>query len=130
MATKTRTFVDLDLNFEPHPSTNDLRVLVDDNAIKRSVRNLIMTHHWERPFHSEIGSSVHGLLFELYHPGIAALLRQEIVDVINNFEPRVIVQDVNIVESPDKNGLDITIVFRIVNTTRPITLNLVLERVR
>jgi len=125
-----RTFTDIDLTFTPHPQTKDLMVKTDENAIKNAVKNLILTKHYERAFHSEIGSSVMGLLFELPSPALRVMLQQEIADVINNFEPRVRVIDISVKFQLDMNSVDVTIVFSIINTTRPITLNLVLRRTR
>jgi len=130
MANKTRTFVDIDLSFEPNPNTGDLMVKVDDNAIKNAVKNLILTKHYERAFHSEIGSSITGMLFELPTPGLIAVLNQEVRDVIANFEPRVIVLNVQTIFAPDENSLDVTIIFKIVNTSEPLTINIPLRRVR
>lgn len=112
------------------PNTADLPVKTNDNAIKNAVKNLILTRHYERHFHSEIGSTVNDLLFELMTPGLLAVLNQEIRDVITNFEPRVELLDVNTVFNYDRNAVDITILFRIINTTRPITLQFTLERTR
>ena len=123
-------FKDIDLTFEPHPSTGDLTVLRDDFAIKNAVKNLVLTRHYERPFHSEIGSNVNKMLFENANPGIVSLLRQEISDVINNFEPRVDIQDIQILFSPDFNAIKVTIVFVIRNTTRPLTVQFTLNRTR
>lgn len=130
MATTTRLFSDIDLSFVPHPSTGDLRVRYDDNAIKNAVKNLILTRHYERPFHSEIGSNVTNMLFELATPATVVLLKQEIADVIKNFEPRVDLQTVDVAFSSDEHTLLVSLVFTIKNTTRPITVQLTLNRTR
>lgn len=126
----TRTFKDLDLTFTPHPSTGDLVAKYDEQAIKNAVKNLVLTRHYERPFHSEIGSSVNNLLFELPSPGLVAILRNEIADVINNFEPRVQVLNIEIGFVPDNYSVDIAITFKIRNTTRPISVQFTLNRTR
>jgi phage baseplate assembly protein W len=125
-----RQFSDLDLSFSPHPSTGDLVGKYDETAIKNAVKNLVITRHYERPFHSEIGSNVTKMLFENPTPGVVALLRQEIVDVIKNFEPRVSNLDVDITFSPDSQYIYVTIVFFITNTSRPITIEFALSRTR
>lgn len=125
-----RRFKDLDLSFTPHPATGDLVTIKDDIAIKNSVRNLLMTRHFERAFHSEIGSNISRLLFENPTPAVVAVLRQEIIDVINNFEPRVRIQDIQIFFSPDFNEIKITVIFVILNTTRPLLLQFTLNRTR
>lgn len=130
MATTTRIFSDIDLSFVPHPSTKDLRVRYDDNAIKNAVKNLILTRHYERPFHSEIGSNVTNMLFELATPATVVLLKQEIADVIKNFEPRVDLQNVDVAFSSDEHTLMVSLIFTIKNTTRPITVQFTLNRTR
>lgn len=130
MARNTRIFSDLDLNFTANPVTKDISRRYDDNAIKTSIKNLILTSNYERPFHSEIGSPLKRLLFEPQSPFIASSIRKAIIDMINNFEPRVEIIDVIVNFKPDENGVAVTIHFKIINTERPITLNLVLERTR
>lgn len=130
MATKTRTFSDLDLAFTPHPVNGDVVRKYDDAAIKASVKHLILTQNFERPFHSEIGSQLRGLLFEPVSPVTAQLIKKEIEQTIINFEPRVVLLDVTVRFSPDNNSVYASIEYRIVNTTTPQTLNLTLERTR
>ena len=130
MARNTRIFSDLDLNFTPHPVTADITLRYDDNAIKNSVKNLLLTRNFERPFHSEIGSPIRQLLFENPGPMFVAMMKRSIIDVINNFEPRVNVVDLQVDDSIDANEVFITLVFTIVNTQRPITLEFTLERTR
>jgi phage baseplate assembly protein W len=130
MARNTRIFSDLDLNFTAHPVTKDISRRYDENAVKTSLKNLILTRNFERPFHSEIGSPINALLFEPPSPMLNITLQRAIVDVVNNFEPRVDLLDVSVLSSPDENSLYVTITFRIVNTQQPLTLDLTLERTR
>jgi len=130
MARNTRLFSDLDLNFTSHPVTKDITRRYDDNAIKQSIKNLLLTRNFERPFHSEIGSPIRSLLFELPGPMFNAMLQRAIIDVINNFEPRVEILDVKVNDSIDANEVYVSIEFKIINTERPITLDLALERTR
>jgi phage baseplate assembly protein W len=130
MARNTRLFTDIDLNFTAHPVTKDITRRFDDNAIKASVKNLLLTRNFERPFHSEIGSPIRALLFELPGPMFTVMLQRAIIDVINNFEPRVEIIDVRINDASDNNAVYVTLEFKIVNTERPITLDLTLERTR
>ena len=133
MATATkrqRTFSDLDLNFTAHPVTGDISRLYDENAIKRSVRNLLQTNNFERPFHSEIGSQIRALLFEPASPVLNTMLKRVIVDTITTFEPRVVVNSVTVSSNADNNSLNVTLVFTIVNTVNPVTMNVVLQRTR
>jgi phage baseplate assembly protein W len=133
MATATkrqRTFSDLDLNFTAHPVTGDISRLYDENAIKRSVRNLLQTNNFERPFHSEIGSQIRALLFEPASPVLNTMLKRVITDTITTFEPRVVVNSVTVSSNADNNSLNVTLIFTIVNTVNPVTMNVVLQRTR
>jgi phage baseplate assembly protein W len=131
MATRnTRIFSDLDLNFNPHPVSGDIVKKYDENAIKQSIKNLMLTQNYERPFHSEIGSQIKSLLFELPTSMTGSLIKRQIMDTITNFEPRANILDVTVLLSPDNNGVYCTIVFTIINSTAPISLDLFLERTR
>jgi phage baseplate assembly protein W len=127
---RTRVFQDLDLNFTPHPVTKDIVRKFDENAIKQSIKNLVLTRNYEKPFHSEIGSPIRALMFDLITPLTALTVKRAIIDVINNYEPRVELMEVEPVVSPDNNSLYVSIVFKIRNTERPVTLDLLLERTR
>jgi phage baseplate assembly protein W len=130
MARNTRTFSDLDLNFTRHPVTDDVVRKYDEEAIKASVKNLILTANYERPFHSEIGSQIRGLLFEPATPMLNVMLKRAITDTIINFEPRVKLNEVLVTVSPDNNEVYVSIYFTIINTTRPVQVDLVLTRTR
>jgi phage baseplate assembly protein W len=130
MARNTRIFSDLDLNFTAHPVTGDITRRYDDNAIKQSVKNLLLTRNFERPFHSEIGSPIRQLLFDNPGPMFNVMLQRAIIDVINNFEPRVNIINVRVDDYSDANEVYVTLEFTIVNTERPLTLDLALERTR
>tara|TARA_B100000282_G_C31719001_1_gene485005 strand:- start:1204 stop:1596 length:393 start_codon:yes stop_codon:yes gene_type:complete len=130
MPSSTRQFADLDLNFTPHPVTGDVGFKKDENAVKQAVKNLVLTQNFERPFHSEIGSSLRSLLFEPATPMTKEILRKTISDTITNFEPRVELIDVEIRYTLDDTAVDVKIIFKIVNTFTPIDVNLTLERTR
>lgn len=102
----------------------------DEQAIKASVRNLILTSNYERPFHPEIGTQINSLLFEPATPMLTAVLERAIRTTINNFEPRVDLTNVQCVIDEDRNSVDVSIMFTILNTQTPQVLNLVLERTR
>ena len=102
----------------------------DEQAIKASVRNLILTSNYERPFHPEIGTQINALLFEPASPMLQAVLERAIRTTINNFEPRVDLTDVQVNVNGDSNTVDVSIIFTILNTQTPQVLNLVLERTR
>ena len=130
MPSSTRQFADLDLNFTPHPVTGDVGFKKDENAVKQAVKNLVLTQNFERPFHSEIGSSLRSLLFEPATPMTKEILRKTISDTITNFEPRVELIDVEIRYTLDDTAVDVRIIFKIRNTFTPIDVNLTLERTR
>lgn len=130
MARNTRIFSDLDINFNSHPATGDVTMRYDEEAIKQSIKNLVMTNHYERPFHPEIGSQLRALLFEPASPLLIISLKQAITNTINNFEPRVNLLGIDINFQPNNNTIHVVIQFTIINTNRPIVLNLVLERTR
>lgn len=130
MAKNTRIFSDIDLSFEKHPVSKDIFAKYDDNAIKNALKNLILTKHYERPFHSEIGSNVNAMLFEPASPAATSIIRQTIIDVIQNFEPRVEVLNIETYMKPDAYELMVRITFKIRNTVRPITVEFTLDRTR
>lgn len=126
-----RIYKDLNLNFTRHPVTGDITKVTDAESVKRSVRNLVQTNHYERPFHPEIGSNVRATLFEPLTPITANVLTRQIEDVINNFEPRVEIDYIQATPNLDRNAYDVTISFFILNAeTELVELNVLLERLR
>jgi phage baseplate assembly protein W len=110
----SRAFKDISLSFDPHPVTKDLPILKNENAIKRSVRNLVETIPTERFFQPLIGSEVRSSLFEFVDYGTAIVIQDQILTTIENFEPRVANVEVNVNPQPDNNTFECTIVFDIV----------------
>ena len=125
-----RTFRDLDLNFTIHPVKKDINTYKNEYAVINSIKNLVLTNHYERPFQPEIGSNIRRLLFENVDTVTAAQIEREITEVIGNFEPRAQVSRVNAIPSPDENKYQIYLEFFIINSTSPITINFFLERIR
>ena len=126
-----KKYSDLNLNFTKNPATGDVARLTDIEAVKRSVRNLIMTNQFERPFHPEIGSNVTDILFEPMTPLTANLLTKQISEVINNFEPRARLVSVNANPQLDRNEYEVTIQFYVINIPGElVTLTTFLERLR
>ena len=124
-------YKDITLNFSKHPITGDISKLTNVEAVKRSVRNLVNTNFYERPFHPEIGSDVRSILFEPVSPLIADVLKRYVEDVINNFEPRA--ELISVIVSPDidRNAYGVTIEFYLVNSPSGLqSVNLFLERLR
>jgi phage baseplate assembly protein W len=127
---RTRTFSDLNLIFSSNPVTGDVTKTLDEEAIKASVRNLVLTKNYERPFHPEIGCQAYGLLFENFSPVTVKIMERTIADVIEKFEPRVRLVEVKINDQSDSNSIRADIFFRIVNTERPVQLSTTITRVR
>ena len=125
-----RSFTDLDLNFNVHPTQKDINKFKNEMAVINSVKNLVMTNHYERPFQPELGSNLKRLLFEQVDNTTAALLEREITETIQNFERRVDVRDVIATGFPDENGYKVEITFFLVNNPDPISVDFFLERVR
>ena len=130
MARNNRQYTDLNMLFTKHPLTGDVTKKQDEEAVKTSLRNLISTRHYERPFHPEIGCQIHSMLFENFTPVTLQVMKKTIFDVVEKFEPRVTVLDVKIRERVDDNRLDLDIIFRLNNSERPITVSTFLTRVR
>lgn len=127
---KTRTFIDLDAAFQAHPITGDAGLRMDEKAIKFAIKALVMTSPYERPFHSEIGSPVRSLLFENFGDSFEIVLTESISNLINNFEPRVDLLNVEVNPSHDNNRVYVKILFAIKNTTAPLNVDITLERTR
>jgi phage baseplate assembly protein W len=125
-----RTFRDLDLNFQIHPIRKDINIHKNEFAIINSIKNLVLTNHYEKPFQPEIGSNIRRLLFENVDSFMAAQIQREIEETINNFEPRAQVSRVTAVASPDENRYNIELEFFVINNANPITINFFLERIR
>jgi len=123
-------FSDLDLRFNIHPVTKDLVLSTDDQAISRSIRNLVLTNYYERLMQPNVGSSINGMLFELMTPLTANHVQKEIYDVITAFEPRAINVTVSVSVMQEQNALMATIQYYIENTPTPIVVDVLLERIR
>jgi hypothetical protein len=108
---------DLNLNFTKHPLTNDVNRVYDVEAIKRSVKNLILTDYGERPFQPWIGSNIRALLFENVDALTVSSLVTQIELLLENFEPRVVLEAVDVDEMIDSNAIKITIQFTLTNSS-------------
>lgn len=127
----SRGFKDISLSFLRHPVTNDIGILTNEDAIKRSVMNLVRTRIGERFFNSLLGSNVEDYLFELADSGLVDPIQEEIRTLLSNFEPRIAVRRVDVGIFPDDNELNITIVYDIVGLPLPTqTINFILQPTR
>ena len=126
-----KVYKDLNLNFTKHPVKKTLSVLTDVEAVKRSVRNLVMYSHYEKPFHPEIGSGIRTILFENMTPFVSNTLRRLIEDTITNFEPRVRLAEVAVNPNFDNNQYEVTVEFYIENSpSELVDMTFNLERIR
>ena len=126
-----RIYADLDLFFQKKASTKDINKVTNIQAVKRSVRNLVLLNHFEKPFHPEIGSGVREMLFEPMTPLTSVILSKKVQDVIENYEPRARLVGVKARPDLDRNQYEMTIEFYVVNApTDLITIDVFLERLR
>ena len=126
-----RQYVDLDLFFGKKSSDRDISEVTDVQAVKRSIRNLVLLNTYEKPFHPEIASGVRDMLFELMTPVTAAILSRQVQNVIENFEPRARLVGVRAIPDYNRNLYDVSVEFYVVNTpTELVELTLFLERLR
>ena len=126
--TFSQGFKDISLSFKKHPVTDDILVLNNEDAIKRSVQNLVRIQTGEVFFNNLLGSRISGSLFELASDDYVDPIQKEIETSIKNFEPRVILTDVKFISTPDENSNDVTIFYDIVGLNSPTqSVNFILE---
>ncbi len=115
----SRYFKDISLSFEPHPVTKDLPILMNQNAIARSIRNLVETIKTERVFNPTLGSDIVSSLFDFVDYATANVLQDQISIVISNYEPRVEDVIVQVDPNPDQNNFDVTVTYNIISQEIP-----------
>lgn len=132
MTTKAvnRIYSDLDLSFGAHPITGDVVKKYDVNSVKQSLKVLILTQYYERPFQPKLGSPVYGMLFDNVDQITANSLKLRIELLINKFEPRVRSQQVDVVPLYDENAFEITMYFYVIGVPDPVTFSTILRRSR
>jgi phage baseplate assembly protein W len=132
MTTKqiTRIYSDIDLSFQAHPITGDVTKKYDANAVKQSLKTLILTNYYERPFQPKLGSPVYGMLFDNVDMITANSLKLRLELLINKHEPRVRTQQVDVVPLYDENAFEITIYFYVVGVKDPVSFTTILRRSR
>ena len=126
----TKIYKDLNLDFQANIATKDIQKITDVESVKRSVRNLIQTNHYEKPFHPEIGSNLRAMLFELMTPQMNHMITKQIELLIKNYEPRCKLVQINSRPDLDRNGYDIEISFYVQNHSEPVEIQSFLERLR
>ena len=115
----SKAFKDIDLSFMPHPVSGDVRVLKNEDAVKRAVRNLVQTIDGERPFQSNLGTDVSRSLFDFVDYGTASVITQQIFDVLRGFEGRIANTLVRVDPRPDENTFEVFISYDIVGQSFP-----------
>ena len=130
IVSRKEDYKDLDLDFIAHPVTGDIAKKTGVDAIVRSMKNLVMTNFYDRPFRSYIGSNATKLLFDNMDSLTARLLEETIIQTIENFEPRVTVLGAKAIADYDNNGYSVKILFRVNNVIEPFEVTVFLERIR
>ncbi len=126
----SKFFKDLNLDFQQNTATKDIQKITDAESVKRSVRNLINTNHYEKPFHPEIGSNLRAMLFELMTPQMNHVITKQIENLINNYEPRCRLVQVHTQPEFERNGYNVQISFYVQNYPDPVVVESFLERLR
>lgn len=129
-ATKPIVYSDFFSNFDLEVTKKDLLSYKNEESVKRSIRNILLTDKGERFFNPTFGSDIRKMLFENFSPSTEQVVADLIKTAIGNHEPRANVIDVNVSGDPDQNSMYINIVFSVINKAEPVTLELILNRIR
>jgi len=125
------TFKDLSITFKKHPVTDDLVTVKDKSAVAQSIKGLLLTRRGERPFQPDLGSGLQDLLFEPMDYGSAALIKKEIRETLNRFEPRISITKLMCYPDLMNNGYEVELVYKIIGREdRAVALDIFLERTR
>ena len=127
---QTPRFRDISLTFRANPVTGDIVEIYDEDAVKASVINLVLTMNYEIPFHPEVGCAVQASLFDVIGTMTAVNIRRSILDVLQNFEPRVQVLDVQVTVDPDNYGYNVLIIYQTIGQPITSTITLFLKKTR
>ena len=127
--TARRWYTDIDLNITPHPSSGDLVLKQDKEAVKRSVRNIMLTNDYERPFKPNFGANLRGLLFELADDMTKFEIRKQIIEALEMLEPRVTIDEIYLQQTRN-NAMHVNLHYGVVGVREPQTLEVILQRVR
>jgi len=125
-----KVYVDIDLSMKAHPVTGDIIKVTDERAVEQSIKTLVLTNFYERPFQHYLGSNARGYLFEPVSPIIEDALTKDIRDVIQKHEPRGEIVSINVNYNEDQNAYDVVIYFRVLGLDTPVKISFILERVR
>lgn len=123
-------YSDFNIDLDRHPISSDVSRQINENAVIRSIKNLLLTDFYERPFKPSIGCNVRKLLFENVTPVTLSLIQSAIRETLRAYEPRANIISINITPYDELNGVDITLTFSIINREDPITIDIFLDRIR
>jgi len=126
----TQRYSDFLNDLIPHPVVKDIVKYVDEMAVSKAIRNLMLTDRGERLYQPDIGSNLKGMLFEPMNEATAELISTFMRETIKNYEPRAVVIKIIVVPNYDKDLYSVTIVYMVINKAEPTTLNIALERIR
>lgn len=127
---KRYVYRDINLDFEKHPLTGDIIAATDVESIKKSLRNLVQTDLYDCPFNPDKGTNIRGSLFENFSPFTADFIRAKIAEMVDQYEPRVELQNISIYQKEDQNALEVSIYFKIIELNRQEELTVFVERTR
>lgn len=127
--TRSRNYIDIDLTFEPK-ANGDIYKKKDAAAVKQSIKNLILTNHYEKPFQPRFGGNITSYFFELAYDETADEIRDDIIQAIEVYEPRAKIIDVIVNVLPDQNSVAVTIEFKVISTEELVTFTTTVSRLR
>jgi phage baseplate assembly protein W len=127
---KEPVFKDIPLSFTAHPVTGNVKALVNRDAVKQSVKNIVLTNFYERPYSPNLGGDIISQLFENMDPITEYNIAKNIRQALDNYEPRAIIDEIKSDFFQDQNAINITITFRVRNDANPISVNVLLDRIR
>jgi len=130
LSSETPAYKDIPLSFNAHPITGNVKILKGVDAVKQSVKNIVLTNFYERPYQPELGGDIISQLFENFDTLTAYNLSRNVRQALENYEPRVEVLDVFVEPRHDENNLLITIMFKLFNSIQPINVDILIERIR
>ena len=122
-------YLDIDLTFNKRPS-GDIYKKRDAAAVKQSIKNLLLSNHYEKPFQPFYGANLTAMLFELADDQTESEVQVNIVTAIEKYEPRVEVLDINVSVLPDQNDMRVSVVFKVISTDEIVTFTTNLARLR
>tara|TARA_X000001036_G_scaffold114660_1_gene107696 strand:- start:1543 stop:1980 length:438 start_codon:yes stop_codon:yes gene_type:complete len=129
LTSRDKLYSDIDLLFERRPS-GDIYRKTDADAVKQSVKNIVSTNRYEKPFEIFYGANITGMLFELAEVGMATHIEDQIKSALEQYEPRAKILNIDVNSNPDRNSLQVVLLFRIISTEQEVELETTVSRLR